>query len=45
MPASEDRGPQPGALAGVDWLGLCRRAAEAVRRELERYPTTSERAV
>jgi len=45
MPASEDRGAQPGALAGVDWLGLCRRAAEGVRRELKRYPTTSERAV
>jgi myo-inositol-1(or 4)-monophosphatase len=29
----------------ADWLGLCRRAAEALREVLERRPTTRERAV
>jgi myo-inositol-1(or 4)-monophosphatase len=29
----------------ADWLGLCRRAAEALREVLERSPTTRERAV
>jgi myo-inositol-1(or 4)-monophosphatase len=38
MPASE--GPQ-----GVDWLEVCRRAAEGVRAAVARFPTTAERAV
>ena len=32
------------ALAAVDWLGLCRRAAKAGREVLERYPLYSDRA-
>lgn len=34
--------PEP---LGVDWLAVCRRAAERVRAALARYPTTAERAV
>ena len=33
------------ALPEADWLGLCRRASEAVRQALAAYPTPAERAV
>ena len=38
MPTSTD------PLTGVDWLGLCRRAAHAATGVLERYPLSSDRA-
>jgi myo-inositol-1(or 4)-monophosphatase len=38
MPARE-------ALPEADWLGFCRRAAEAARRAVRRFPSTAERAV
>jgi myo-inositol-1(or 4)-monophosphatase len=41
MPASEHRA----AGLEADWLGFCRRAADAVRRALERYRSTPERAI
>jgi myo-inositol-1(or 4)-monophosphatase len=41
MPAPE----HPVAGLDVDWLGLCRRAVDGVGRALERYGTTSERAI
>jgi myo-inositol-1(or 4)-monophosphatase len=37
--------PAPEALPEADWLGFCRRAAEAVRQALLRYPTAAERGV
>lgn len=30
-------------LAGVDWLALCRRAAQGAERVLERYPGSADR--
>lgn len=35
---------EPLAALGADWLGVCRRAAEGIRRTLELHPFTSDRA-
>ncbi|HEX2232073.1 MAG TPA: inositol monophosphatase family protein [Thermoleophilaceae bacterium] len=37
--------PAPEALPEADWLGFCRRAVEAARQALLRFPTTAERGV
>src|SRR5918992_572284 len=37
--------PAPEALPEADWLGFCRRAAEAARQALERFPSVAERGV
>jgi myo-inositol-1(or 4)-monophosphatase len=37
--------PAAQALPEADWLGFCRRAAEAARAALRRFPTAAERAV
>src|ERR687895_2593186 len=37
--------PAPEALPEADWLGFCRRAAEAARQALREFPTVAERGV
>src|ERR687895_420326 len=37
--------PAPEALPEADWLGFCRRAAQAARDALRRFPTAAERSV
>src|SRR5918999_1109430 len=37
--------PAPEALPEADWLGFCRRAAEAARVALREFPTVAERGV
>ena len=37
--------PGSGQALDVDWLALCRRATDGVRRVLERYPTAAERGI
>jgi myo-inositol-1(or 4)-monophosphatase len=37
--------PAPEALPEADWLGFCRRAAEAAREALREFPTAAERGV
>jgi myo-inositol-1(or 4)-monophosphatase len=37
--------PASGGPLGVDWLAVCRRAAERARAELRRFPTAAERGV
>ena len=32
-------------VTGTDWLAVCRRAVDAVRAELQRFPETADRAV
>src|SRR5918999_1413105 len=37
--------PTPEVLPEADWLGFCRRAAQAARDALRRFPTAAERSV